>query len=206
MTAVAVIPARGGSKRLPGKNLYPVLGVPMIAWAIRACRDARGISAVYVSTEDEAIARTARAWGVEVIDRPAALAEDAVPKQAAIVHAVEQLAAQGRAFDLIVSVQPNSPELTGSDLDRGIDKLRVRDLWEVFSVDSELIQNGAFRAMRRETALRRTLSAHCGVVVVDCIDVHTAEDVARAEARLAARGARRPELDAVTAATGRGRS
>jgi CMP-N-acetylneuraminic acid synthetase len=187
MSVVAIIPARGGSKRLPRKNVYPVLGVPMIAWAIRACRDSERISAVYVSTEDPEIARVAGEWGAEVIDRPAGLATDDVPKQEAIVHAVDFLLAQGRAVDVVISVQPNSPELTGRDLDAGVEKLLAHGLWELFSVDARLIQNGSFRVMRRETVFWRSLSAHCGVIVADCLDVHTREDVEAVEKRLRAR-------------------
>ena len=93
MSAVAIIPARGGSKRLPRKNLYPVLGVPMIAWAIQACRRARHVTGVYVSTEDAEIARVAEAQGATVIPRPPELATDEVQKQDAIVHATQALLA-----------------------------------------------------------------------------------------------------------------
>jgi CMP-N-acetylneuraminic acid synthetase len=187
MSVIAIIPARGGSKRLPRKNVYPVLGIPMIVWTIRACQNSARISAVYVSTEDLEIAGVAREWGAEVIERPAALAGDDIPKQEAIVHAVEWLLAQGRAVDLVISVQPNSPELTGRDLDAGVEKLLAHGLWELFSVDARLIQNGTFRVMRRETVFWRSLSAHCGVIVADCLDVHTREDVEAVESRLKAR-------------------
>lgn len=187
MNVIAVIPARGGSKRLPRKNLHPVLGTPMIAWTIRACRDSRYVSEVYVSTEDEEIGRVARQWGAAVIQRPPVLAADDVPKQEAIVHAVEHLLARGKSPDIVMSVQPNSPELTGRDLDAGLEKLVANDLWEVFSVDARLIQNGAFRIMRRQTVFLKTLSVHCGVVVADCLDAHTREDVEAVEARLKAK-------------------
>jgi CMP-N-acetylneuraminic acid synthetase len=184
MNVVAIVPARGGSRRLPKKNIHPVLGVPMIAWVIRACREARRISEVHVSTEDPEIARVAREWGAGVIDRPPALAGDDVPKQEAIVHAVEGLLAGGRAIDVVLSVQPNSPELTGEDLDCAVEKLLAHDLREVFSVDAHLIQNGAYRVMRRDTVFWRSLSVHCGVSVADCLDVHTPEDVVAVEHRL----------------------
>jgi hypothetical protein len=200
MSTIAVIPARGGSKRLPRKNIHPVLGVPMLAWAIAACRAAQLVDDVVVTTEDAEIAAVAREWDADVLARPAALAADEVPKQEAIVDAVEQLLARGRTVDEVLSVQPNSPELTGADLDAGIAKLREHRLWEVFSVDARLIQNGAFRVLRRDTVFFRGLSAHCGVVVTDCVDVHTLDDVAAVEARLRARPAafrlprpRRPE-------------
>lgn len=186
---VAIIPARGGSKRLPRKNLHLVLGRPMIAWVIDACRACRRIDATYVSTEDAEIAAAARQCGVEVIERPVALADDTTPKQAAVIHAVEWLEARRIRPELVASVQPNSPELTGALLEAGVDKLRQHQLWEVFSVDPQLLQNGAFRIMRRDVVFQRMPSVHCGVVIADCVDVHTAEDVRRVEERLAAAGA-----------------
>ena len=113
----AIIPARGGSKRLSRKNIHPVAGLPMLAWSIRACRASRRITDVFVSTEDAEIAAIARAEGATVVDRPLELATDEVYKQDAIVHALDALERQGRRFDLVCSVQANSPELTPQHLD-----------------------------------------------------------------------------------------
>ena len=184
MRTVAVIPARGGSKRLPRKNIHPVLGLPMVGWVIRACQQAQGVNQVYVSTEDAEIADVARQFEVVVIQRPTALAADEVLKQTVIVHAVEALASQGHEADIVISVQPNSPELTGAMLEEGLRKFSAHHLWELFSVDPQLIQNGAFRIMQRTTVFQKTLSAHCGVIIADCLDIHTLEDVAEVEARL----------------------
>lgn len=194
MNVVAIIPARGSSKRLLRKNLYPILGVPMMAWVIRACQEAKRISRIYVSTEDAEIRALAERYGAPVIRRPAELAGDYVQKQDVIVHAVGELLGRGEPIDVVLSVQPNSPELTGADLDAGIEKFLAHNVWELFSVDSELIQNGAFRIMRKDTVFLRTLSIHAGVVVVDCVDIHTLEDVAEVEARLRRRGARIPQM------------
>jgi CMP-N-acetylneuraminic acid synthetase len=187
MECVAVIPARGGSKRLPRKNLCPVLGVPMLAWVISACRQCRYISGVYVSTEDREIAQVSRAWGAMIIERPKKLAGDTVFKQRVIEHAVKTLIKQGLQVDVVVSAQPNSPEITSDDLERGFEKFFHHNLWELFSVDEELIQNGAFRIMRRETVFQKSLSVYCGVIVTDYLDVHTRDDVVEVENRLQSR-------------------
>lgn len=184
---VAIIPARGGSKRLPRKNLHPVLGRPMVAWVIDACRRSRHITHVFVSTDDAAIAAAARASGAAVVDRPPELAGDEVFKMDAVADAAERVRQAGVTPEIVLSVQANSPELTPEMLDSAIDRLRERDLWEIFSVDPELVQNGAFRVMRASVVSHRTLSAHCAVMIADVIDVHTADDVARVEARLRAR-------------------
>jgi GTP:adenosylcobinamide-phosphate guanylyltransferase len=187
MNVAAIIPARGGSKRLPRKNITPVLGAPMLAWVIQACRGCRLVSDVYVSTEDPEIAETAVRYGATVIPRPVELAGDVVQKHEAIVHAAQMLLAQGQALDLVISAQPNSPEMRSEDLTAGIEKLQRHGLWELFSVDAQLLQNGAFRILRRDTVFLNTLSVHAGVLVTDYVDVHTAEDLERAAARLRGR-------------------
>ena len=184
MTIVAVIPARGGSKRLPRKNIFPILGAPMMAWVIQACQRSRHIKGVYVSTEDQEIAEVAQRYGATVIPRPPELATDEVQKQDAIVQATQHLLAQGVRPDIVISAQPNSPEMRPEDLDAGIEKLLRHHRWELFSVDQDLLQNGAFRIMRLETVFLKTLSVHAGVLIADYVDVHTRADVEQAEARL----------------------
>jgi CMP-N-acetylneuraminic acid synthetase len=191
--AVAIIPARGGSKRLPRKNIYPVLGVPMLAWVIRACQASDRIDHVAVSTEDPEIAAVAERYGARVVPRPNDLAGDTVFKQDVIAHAFDEIVRQGQRFDVVLSVQPNSPEVTRDMLDEAIEKLRTNDLYEVFSVDRRLIQTAAFRVMRSHVVHQHTLSVYCGVVVADLIDVHTIDDVAAVEGRLRAAGTRPPE-------------
>lgn len=191
---VAIIPARGGSKRLPRKNVYPILGVPMLAWSIRACRESSAITDVAVTTEDEDVASVARRWGAEVISRPASLATDNVYKQDAIVHALDVLEGDGRTFKWVLSVQANSPELTGALLDEAIDRFAELGAWELFSVDTRLLQNGAFRIMRRDVVRQRTLSVHCAVMIADTVDVHTEADALLVEKRLRAAAARVPSL------------
>lgn len=188
----AIIPARGGSKRLPRKNIYPVLGAPMLSWVIRACRASAHIGEVVVSTEDAEIAAVAERDGARVVRRPPQLAEDSVFKQDVIVHAFDEITKPGSPVDVVVSVQPNSPEIAPRMLDEAIEKLRSNDLYEVFSVDGRLIQNAAFRVMRSHVVRQRTLSVYCGVVVADLIDIHTIDDVIAVEARLRAAGARPP--------------
>lgn len=181
---VAIIPARGGSKRLPRKNVHPVLGTPMIAWAIRACRASRDITHVFVSTDDPEIAAVAEREGASVIHRPTALAGDEVYKHDAVVHALDEIERSGLHPEVILSVQANSPEVTAEMLDRGVQLLRERDLHEVFSVSPELIQNGAFRVLRPRAARQRALSVYCAVMIADVTDVHTATDAEVAEDRM----------------------
>ena len=117
--AVAVIPARGGSKGVPGKNVAPVGGVPLVARAVAAAL-AAGIADVRVSTDDARIAAAARAAGAGVIDRPADLAGDTASSEAALLHALDVLAAEGveeRAALLRAAVEAVAPEPAADYLD-----------------------------------------------------------------------------------------
>ncbi|GHA08613.1 cytidylyltransferase domain-containing protein [Streptomyces echinoruber] len=115
---LAVIPARGGSKGVPAKNLAPVGGVPLVARAVRACLAARLVTDVVVSTDDRAIAAVAREAGAEVVLRPAALAGDTATSEAAVLHALDaHEALHGAPVDVVLLVQCTSPFLRREDVD-----------------------------------------------------------------------------------------
>ncbi|MFF1303146.1 cytidylyltransferase domain-containing protein [Streptomyces sp. NPDC058307] len=115
---LAVIPARGGSKGVPAKNLAPVGGVPLVARAVRECRATRLVTDVLVSTDDQAIAAAAREAGAEVVLRPAAIAGDTATSEAAVLHALDtHEALHGAAVDVVVFVQCTSPFVVREDID-----------------------------------------------------------------------------------------
>jgi YrbI family 3-deoxy-D-manno-octulosonate 8-phosphate phosphatase len=115
---LAVIPARGGSKGVPAKNLLPVGGVPLVARAVRECRATRLVTDVVVSTDDQAIAAAAREAGAEVVLRPAAIAGDTATSEAAVLHAMDaHEALHGSAVDVVLLVQCTSPFITREDID-----------------------------------------------------------------------------------------
>lgn len=128
---VAVIPARGGSKGVPGKNLRPVGGVPLVARAVRAASLAERVDRVVVSTDDDAIAAVARTWGAEVVDRPAELAGDTASSESALLHAVDALA--GVDVGVLVFLQATSPFLRPADLDDAVARVVAGDRDVVFS-------------------------------------------------------------------------
>jgi CMP-N-acetylneuraminic acid synthetase len=123
--AFAVIPARGGSKGLPGKNLRVLGRTSLIGHAIASTREAKRLARVIVSTDSEAIAAEARRHGAEVpFLRPAELANDHAGMVPVLQHAVRWLeTAEGRRPDFILTIQPTSPFRTGADIDRTIDKV-----------------------------------------------------------------------------------
>ncbi|MEV5883969.1 acylneuraminate cytidylyltransferase [Streptomyces sp. NPDC052020] len=115
---LAVIPARGGSKGVPAKNLAPVGGVPLVARAVRECRAARLVTDVVVSTDDRAIADAARRAGAEIVPRPAGIAGDTATSEAAVLHALDaHEALHGAPVDVVLLVQCTSPFLTREDVD-----------------------------------------------------------------------------------------
>ncbi len=124
---IAVIPARGGSKGVPRKNLRVVGGLPLVAHAIKAGDGAAGLAGCIVSTDDEEIAAVARAHGGNVpFMRPAALASDQSPTWAALQHAVEWYeAAHAREVLAVVTLQPTTPLRTAADIDAALALFRA---------------------------------------------------------------------------------
>jgi CMP-N,N'-diacetyllegionaminic acid synthase len=110
MKYLAVIPARGGSKGLPRKNVRLLAGKPLIAWSIEQAFESGRIDCVHVSTDDPEIAEVARAYGADVpYMRPAELARDTTPTEPVITYALDWYEREGRMFDAVVLLQPTSP-------------------------------------------------------------------------------------------------
>ena len=134
---VAIIPARGGSKRIPRKNIRPFAGKPIIAHSISAARDAGVFDRIIVSTDDEEIAAVARTWGAETpFLRPRELADDYAGTNEVVAHALEWLAAGGTPADLACCIYATAPFVTGNSLRRGLQALQDTGKEFAFSVTS----------------------------------------------------------------------
>jgi len=121
---LALIPARGGSKGLPGKNIRPLCGKPLIAWSIEQVLASKYIDRMVVSTDSPAIALIARKHGAKVpFLRPKELATDKASTIDAIEHAVNFFKKQGEDFDYIALFEPTSPLRDKEDIDRAIKRL-----------------------------------------------------------------------------------
>lgn len=127
---VAIIPARGGSKGIPGKNLKPVAGKPLIAWTIEHALASPSIGRVIVSTDSEEIAAVSRQYGAEVVMRPAELADDEATSESALEHALDQL---DTTPELVVFLQCTSPVRDDLDTENAIATLRMQDADSLFS-------------------------------------------------------------------------
>ena len=131
---IAIIPARGGSKRIKNKNLVMLGGKPLLAHSILQAREARGVSRVIVSTEDKRIAATARKFGAEVVKRPKALAGDQASSEEALLHVLEELKKQeGYEPDLVVFLQCTSPMREPKDIEQAVKTLLAQKADSLFS-------------------------------------------------------------------------
>ncbi len=117
---LAIVPARGGSKGLPGKNTRPLAGLPLLVHSLRCAERVERIARTIVSTDSEEIAAVARAGGGDVpFLRPAALAADDTPTMPVLVHALEEIErAEGRRFASVLLLEPTSPGRLPEDVER----------------------------------------------------------------------------------------
>lgn len=123
---LALVPARGGSKGLPGKNIRPLAGKPLIGWSIEQARGCRYFDRVAVSTDSSEIAEVGRAFGAEVpFLRPPELASDKASSIDVILHALDFYAANGEAFDWLALIEPTSPLRETKDLDAAVEQLHA---------------------------------------------------------------------------------
>jgi pseudaminic acid cytidylyltransferase len=114
---LALIPARGGSKRIPRKNIRPFRGKPMIAWSIEAALAAGCFDRILVSTDDEEIAKVAESYGAEVpFLRPAHLADDQATTQAVVMHSADWCQQQGLHVDAVCCLYATAPFVCSDDL------------------------------------------------------------------------------------------
>lgn len=148
---LAIVPARSGSKGLPGKNIRALQGKPLLAWPIAAARAARHVDKVVISTDSAEYAEIARQHGAEVpCLRPAELAADTAPSSAAVIHMLDTLQARGEHYDYFVLLEPTSPLTEGTDVDAALDHLIThRDVADALVSVAELNSNHPAFAVRQ---------------------------------------------------------
>nr|WP_309102877.1 acylneuraminate cytidylyltransferase [Microbacterium sp.] len=129
----AIIPARGGSKQVPRKNLQRVGGVPLVERAIRAAAASPGIDLVVVSTDDAEIAAVSADAGARVIRRPAEISGDTASSESAILHALDELRADGLECDVVAFLQATSPFIDVESLAAAVADVRSDRADSVFS-------------------------------------------------------------------------
>lgn len=133
---LALIPARGGSKGIPRKNLAPLGGRPLLAWTIEQARRTPEVDRVLVSTDDEEIARVAREHGAEVVERPTEIAGDEASSESALVHALDVLVDEGWEPDLVVFLQATSPLRRPDEISRALATFHSEGADSLFSAST----------------------------------------------------------------------
>ena len=129
----AIIPARGGSKGVPRKNLRTIGGQPLVARAVQTLLASSTVGSVFVSTDDAEIAAVASRAGARVIDRPQGIAGDEASSESALEHALAHLASHGVAPEVTVFVQATSPFVRSADIDRAVSMVRAGECDVAFS-------------------------------------------------------------------------
>ncbi len=129
MRVLGVIPARGGSKGIPRKNIRELCGKPLLQYTAEAARAARRLTEVILSTEDEEIAEVGRRCGLEVpFQRPVELAEDDTPSLAVVQHALGWMERNRGCFDAVCLLQPTNPLRRAADIDACIELMEQSDV------------------------------------------------------------------------------
>ena len=148
---VAIIPARGGSKRIARKNLLTVAGIPLVGHSIRHALGARSVRRVFVTTEDPETAEVARRYGAEVIERPIELAGDHATSESALLHALDECERRlSSSVDLVVFLQCTSPVRRPDDIDRAVEALQLGKADSLLSVS----RNAGFIWEQKDGQLR----------------------------------------------------
>lgn len=140
---VALIPARGGSKGLKKKNLYPVKNKPLISWTIESAISSHSLDKIFVSSDDDSILEIASKKGVNCIERPANLAEDSSSMESVIMHSIKEIDKQCIEFKYLILLQPTSPLRDSEDIDSACKKfiqLKADSLISVSNIESSVLK------------------------------------------------------------------
>ena len=125
---VAIIPARGGSKGIPGKNIKEICGKPLIAWSIIQAQESNIIESVWVSSDSDEILSVAERYGARKIKRPENISTDDATSESAWIHAIEQIEKINRKIDLVLGLQATSPIRSPKDIKKAYEVFKEQRL------------------------------------------------------------------------------
>lgn len=179
-TILAIIPARGGSKGLPKKNIIDLAGKPLIAWTIDASLQSKYITKTIVSSDSDEILEIAKEYGADILKRPDKFATDTASSEMVVKHALESLNMQ---FDYVILLQPTSPLRDKNDIDGAFEKLFTLEATALISVcefDNKIlkafkenkdgylegISNNKFPFMRRQD-LPKTYMSNGAIYIIE---------------------------------------
>lgn len=150
---LALVPARAGSKGLPGKNVRELLGKPLLAWPIEAARNSVYVDDVVISTDSAEFASLAEQYGARApFLRPAELASDAASSIDAVLHAIDAVEAEGNSVDILLLLEPTSPLTEASDIDHALEVFvkGLPNLDSLVGVTETVTANPAFLVRKAE--------------------------------------------------------
>ncbi len=186
MEVLFIIPARGGSKRLLGKNRVKLKGNPLFLYSYKAAKNLNCNPRIILSTDDKEIKNICYENKIECLDRNPLLALDYAAKQDVIVDVCSEL--WEKEFykpDIVVSLQANSPQVTTTVLENGLEVFRNskgKNGWkEVICINNNGEQNGAIRIMSYRSVFQKTLSTYLTTYKSELVDIHTQKDLDIAE-------------------------
>ena len=175
---VVVIPAKKKSRRLKNKNILPIQGKPMFLHVANEISKSKYIDEIIVSSDCNKIRDITLKNNYSFVKRPKKLTLESAEKQDVVVHAIKKIYNKKKKPEIVISLQPNSPELSFKDLDKALTFFKIKlypgaKIKELISINRDNIQNAAFRIMTYKTIFQKTLSTKIGVYVKDLIDIHT---------------------------------
>ena len=178
MKVIGIIPARKGSKRLRNKNIYPLNGKPLIQYTIEAALKSKYLDKnnIYINSDFDEAKEIGKKFSLNIINRPKELSGDNIWTQEVVNHTTDYIG-NIEEEDIIIILQANSPQINPNIIDQLIDTLVNKNLWEIHTVDEELINNGALQAFRYKLRNHKGKANYNGVVVTNWIDVHTIDDI-----------------------------
>ena len=141
---LSVIPARGGSKGFPRKNIANLAGIPLIAWTIKASLNSKYITKTIVSSDDKEILEVSIKYGAEIIRRPDDLANDTATSESVVKHAIDYLKSIEEVFDIVILLQPTSPFRDYMDIDNAFEIMfnsNATATISVFEFDNKILKN-----------------------------------------------------------------
>ena len=179
--SIVIMPVRMGSKRLKNKNILLIKDLPMFVLVAKEALKSKYDLDLFVSSESDKVKKLCKLYDLNYIKRPKNLSLDHTEKQEVVVHAVKYLRKKNITPSIVISLQANSPEFKVSDLDNAIKFFKTKvyvgkPIKEVFSVNKDNIQNGAFRILTYKAVFQKTLSTKVGIFFTNYIDVHNKKD------------------------------
>jgi len=159
---LAVVPARGGSKGIPRKNIRLLGGEPLIGYTLRTALDASIIDGLVVSTDDVEIADVASGYGVDVVRRPRELGSDSATTESVLLHVIDSLASCGKFFDIILVLEPTSPLRSVSTIHRATEMIIDNHFNSLLAIRETrenvgILKDGFFRCIVPDAPRRRQL-------------------------------------------------